>query len=63
MKATPILNRVWTAEVDIGERQSMGRGPLGHHDLVPILGDHFEDPTLRGQVLPGALITHGCALT
>lgn len=53
MKASPILNRVWTAQIDIGEKQSLGRGPLGQRDLVPILGGHFEGPTLRGQVLPG----------
>lgn len=44
---------VWEAQVDIGERQSLGRGPLGDRYIVPIVGGHFEGPTMRGRVLPG----------
>lgn len=43
----------WEALVDIGERQSLGHGPLGERFIVPILGGRFEGPRLRGTVLPG----------
>jgi hypothetical protein len=43
----------YEALVDIGERQSLGHGPLGERFIVPILGGHFEGPRLRGTVLPG----------
>lgn len=50
---TPGLQLAWTAEVDVGQRQDMGHGPMGAHFMVPILGGHFEGPRLRGRVLPG----------
>lgn len=43
----------WEAQVEIGERQSLGHGPLGERFIVPILGGTFEGPRLRGTVLPG----------
>lgn len=50
---SPALQLAWTAEVDIGERQALGPGPMGARFLVPILGGHFTGPCLRGCVLPG----------
>jgi hypothetical protein len=49
----PKLSLVWTAEVDVGEKQDLGAGPLGQRYIVPILGGRFEGPTLRGRVLAG----------
>lgn len=50
---TPEARFAYEAQVDIGERQSLGQGPLGERFIVPILGGHFEGPRLRGTVLPG----------
>ena len=50
---TPALRLAWTAEVDIGDKQDLGAGPLGHRFLVPILGGRFSGPRLAGRVLPG----------
>ncbi len=44
---------VYEAVVDIGERRSLGRGPLGERFIVPILGGHFEGGRLRGTILTG----------
>ncbi|MDP3519197.1 MAG: DUF3237 domain-containing protein [Hydrogenophaga sp.] len=50
---TPEVRFAYEALVDIGERQSLGHGPLGERFIVRILGGHFEGPRLRGTVLPG----------
>jgi Protein of unknown function (DUF3237) len=50
---TPALRLAWTAEVDIGDKQDLGGGPLGQRFLVPILGGRFSGPRLAGRVLPG----------
>ena len=49
----PEARLAWEAQVDIGERQSLGHGPRGERFIVPILGGRFEGPRLRGTVLPG----------
>jgi Protein of unknown function (DUF3237) len=49
----PELQLVWTAEIDVGERQDLGHGPMGARYLVPILGGHFAGPRLQGRVLHG----------
>lgn len=49
----PEARLAWEAQVDIGERQILGQGPLGERFIVPILGGRFEGPRLRGTVLPG----------
>lgn len=49
----PEARLAWEAQVDIGERQSLGQGPRGERFIVPILGGRFEGPRLRGTVLPG----------
>lgn len=49
----PEARLAWEAQVDIGERQSLGQGPRGERFIVPILGGSFEGPRLRGTVLPG----------
>ena len=49
----PEARFAWEAQVDIGERQSLGQGPRGERFIVPILGGRFEGPRLRGTVLPG----------
>ena len=50
---TPEARFAWEALVEIGERRSLGHGPLGERFIVPILGGTFEGPRLRGTVLPG----------
>ena len=49
----PEARLAWEAQVDIGERQSLGQGPRGERFIVPILGGSCEGPRLRGTVLPG----------
>lgn len=49
----PGLELAWTAVVEIGERCSLGRTPLGERFIIDILGGHFEGPRLNGRVLPG----------
>lgn len=48
---------VWHAAVNIGERQALGRGPLGERFIVPIAGGSFWSepayPGLHGTILPG----------
>ena len=47
---------LWHAAVDIGEREPLGRSPLGERWIVPILGGHFwgapGHEALRGVVPP-----------
>ena len=47
----PEARLAWEAQVDIGERQSLGQGPRGERFIVPILGGRFEGPRLRGQIV------------
>lgn len=48
---------VWSAVVDIGERESLGVSALGERWIVPITGGHFEGApgyeALRGKVRAG----------
>ena len=48
---------LWHAAVDIGEREPLGRSPLGERWIVPILGGHFwgapGHEALCGVVRPG----------
>lgn len=50
---TPGIEPAWEAVVEIGERRSLGRTPLGERFIIDILGGSFEGPRLRGRVLPG----------
>ncbi len=53
----PKARLIWSAIVDVADRQDLGAGPLGHRYIVPILGgrffggDGFDE--LSGEVLPG----------
>ena len=49
----PVAEFVYTAEVDIADRRSLGTSALGERLIVEILGGSFEGPRLRGRVLPG----------
>lgn len=49
----PELALAWRAEVVIGARQDLGRGPDGQRFIVPILGGWFDGPLGRGRVLAG----------
>lgn len=53
----PHATLVWTAVVDIGEREALGIGPLGERGIVPILGGRFWGgpgyESLRGRVRAG----------
>lgn len=51
--APPVLQFLWQAEVDIGDRQDLGPCTDGHRYRVPILGGTFAGPQLGGRVLPG----------
>ena len=53
LPSPPELLPVYRAQVDIGERRSLGSNALGHRYIVDILGGSFEGPGLRGLVLPG----------
>lgn len=54
---TPTARLLWTAIVDVADRQDLGPDPSGHRYLVPILGGSFyagaEFDGLSGKVLPG----------
>jgi hypothetical protein len=50
---TPSLEKIYTAEVEIGERRDLGAALGGHRYMIDILGGSFEGPRLRGRVLPG----------
>ena len=50
----PALQLIYTAEVDIAERQELGASALGQRFIVPILGGSFRGlHGLQGVVLPG----------
>lgn len=53
----PTSKLIWTAIVEIDERQDLGAGPLGHRYMVPIIGGNFYagPPVngLNGKVLKG----------
>lgn len=49
----PTSTLLYSAIVEIGERQDLGIGPLGQRYLIPILGGTFEGSGLKGIVLPG----------
>lgn len=54
---TPGARLLWHAAVTIGEREALGRGPLGERFIVPISGGTFWGAPghegLHGNVLPG----------
>jgi hypothetical protein len=54
---TPTARLLWQAVVDIGERESLGAGPLGERFIVPIVGGEFwggpGHEALCGRVRPG----------
>ncbi len=54
----PSVRLAWSATVDIGERQPLGRTPLGERFFVPILGGEFEG-ALDGHVLKGRVVAGG----
>lgn len=53
----PISRLLWTAVVDVAEREDLGASPDGHRFLVPILGGSFfagpDKEGLKGKVLKG----------
>lgn len=53
----PAATLLWHAAVTIGEREALGRGPLGERFIVPITGGCFwggpGHEALHGEVLPG----------
>jgi Protein of unknown function (DUF3237) len=54
---TPKTRLIWTAIVDVDERQDLGMSAEGHRFIVPILGGQFyagpDIEGLNGQVLAG----------
>lgn len=40
--------------VDVGEIESLGVGPVGERRRVEIIGGTFQGPRMRGTVVPGA---------
>jgi hypothetical protein len=54
---TPTAHLLWTAVVDIDERESLGLSAYGERFIVPILGGHFwggpGNEALCGLVRPG----------
>ena len=53
----PVSRLVWTAIVDVADRQDLGPAAGGHRIIVPILGGNFYGGPafegLSGAVLPG----------
>lgn len=53
----PETTLVWTALIDIAPREDLGKGPMGHRFIVPILGGQFYAAPgmggLSGVVRPG----------
>lgn len=53
----PTARLVWTAIIDVADRQELGISPLGSRFIVPILGGKFYEgpagPGLNGIVQPG----------
>jgi len=53
----PTAHLMWSAIVDVADREDLGKGPLGHRYIVPILGGRFFGgdgfDALSGEVLPG----------
>lgn len=49
----PKLRWLMTAEVDIGPRRLLGRGPMGERFIVDILGGRVQGDGFRARVLPG----------
>lgn len=53
----PNMRLLWTAIVDVADRQDLGPSALGHRFMVPILGGRFHAGPgvqgLNGTVLPG----------
>lgn len=54
---SPTTRLVWTAVVDVADRQDLGPGPGGQRFIVPIVGGRFHAGPgmtgLNGIVLPG----------
>jgi hypothetical protein len=54
---SPTARLIWTAIVDVADRQHLGEGPLGDRYMVPIEGGRFYAGRgfdgLSGVVLPG----------
>ena len=54
---SPNARLLWTAIVDVADRQDLGQSPLGRRYMVPILGGRFyagpDFDGLSGAVLPG----------
>ena len=51
--ATPKLERLFRATVEIGPPLSVGMTPRGERRIIPITGGRFEGDRLAGEVLPG----------
>ena len=53
----PAARLLWSAAVTVGEREALGRGPLGERFIVPITGGVFwggpGHEALHGAVQPG----------
>ena len=57
-KAIPYATQVWTAYVDVGQRQHLGQNKNGTRYLIPIIGGHFTgapgfEETLSGNIIAG----------
>jgi len=53
----PSTQLIWTAIVDVADRQDLGPSPAGHRYIVPILGGRFyggpDIEGLNGMILAG----------
>jgi len=47
------LDRLGRFVVELDPPMSLGQTESGERRIVPIVGGHFDGPTLRGKVLPG----------
>jgi len=46
-------NFLFSASLDLGPGQRLGKGPLGGRVIGPIIGGSFEGPRVSGKVLAG----------
>ena len=45
---------LFTLQIDIGTRHSVGLTPFGQRSIAHVTGGRFEGPSLSGSVLPGS---------
>lgn len=58
-KAIPYATQLWTAYVNVGQRQHLGQNKNGTRYLIPIIGGHFTGAPGFEETLSGTIIAGG----